>query len=511
MNRSKSERSIHERVINSNIVVAKSFVELIKSTLGPLGLHRIIVDDDNFILVTRDGRTIFDNIEVIHPVEKLLVELTRAVDSEAGDGTTSAVILAGELLSNAEKLISAGFHPSIIIEGYKKAAERATQLLNELSVEGSREMMRKAAFTALNSKTLDLHKEMFADLIIEAILLAMEDGYAHPQDVHFERVEGKSTMDTELFPGIIVESSVIVPHMPSSVENARIALLNAGIAIGDGGGWSKKKERSVELNLEEDGIEKMHRSTFNFYETIARGIVSSGANVVINQRSINNVVLEYLGKHEILAIADARKADVENVSTATGAKIVSDIDSLRLEDLGFADKVEERRIGDFKFVFINAKAATILIRGGSRQVVDETYRTFHDALHSAANALNDRILPGGGASEEYVANSLRKYAFSIETREQFAVMAFADSLEAIPRTLASNSGEDPIEAIMELRRKHADGGRFQGLNTSQPSLQIIDVLEEGIIDPLITKKQIIKCATETAQIILRADDYIPKK
>jgi chaperonin GroEL (HSP60 family) len=505
-----SKRDVHERVTSTNIIVAKLFVNLIRSTLGPLGLHKIITDKDDLILVTRDGRTIFDNIEVAHPIEKLLIELTRSIDANVGDGTTSAVILTGELLEKAEELMYKGFHSTTIVKGYRKAEMKALQLLNKLAVPTEEEMIREAAITALNSRILDQYKDIFADMIVEAILSTMEDGEADPDHVYFERVEGESIAETKLIRGVIIESRVIVPHMPRKMKNAKIALLNTNVTLGEEE-KDLRKDKQIVLNLKDsDEIEGMHMSPFDFYEGMANKIISVGADVVINQRRMNSIVMDHLSRNDILASTNVKKDDIEKISRATGAKIVLDINSLMKEDLGIADEVKEKTIGDFKFIFIDTdRAATILIRGGSRQVIDEVYRTLHDALYTAANVLNDSVLPGGGATEEYIARGLRKYAFSISTKEQLAVTAFAEALEGIPKTLAHNAGEDQILAIIQLRKRHEDGERFYGLDVKSGG--IVNVIEEGIIDPLITKKRIIKGAVEMTQIILRADDYVPMK
>ncbi|MDY6965599.1 MAG: thermosome subunit alpha [Halobacteriota archaeon] len=511
MKRVSSEKDAHTRVTRSNIIVAMSFVSMIKSSLGPLGSHKIIIDRDNFIIVTRDGRTIFENIEVVHPIEKLLVTLSKTIDEEVGDGTTSVVILTGELLSNALKLIDAGLHPSTIVRGYQAAGEKSMELIDDLALPVEDTMLKQIAITALNSKTLDQYKDVFADMIIEALMTTSkkeEDEVIVDHDsVYFERVQGKSTLETELIKGIIVESQVMPPGMPTKIEDAKVLLLDTDITFDD-----VKKDRYIELNVDDPSqIEDMHLSTFDFFEEIAEKIVASGANAVFNMKSMDSIGMTYLGKKGVLATTNVRGTDLKRISKVTGAKVINDINSLSDRDLGHAERVYQKKLGDFKFIFMDVEdTATILIRGGSKQVIDETYRTLNDALHTTANAIKHKaILPGGGATETYLSQAIKKHALSIKTKKQLAITAFADALETIPMTLAHNSGEDPVSAIIELRRRHETDGRYHGLDVTKR--EIVDMVREGVLEPLIMKKSVIRSASETAQVILRADDYIPKK
>ena len=502
MARNKSDKDAHKRVNRTNLVVANTFVRLITSSLGPLGSHKIIVDKDNFIMVTRDGRTIFDNIEVVHPIEKMLVHLTRTIDEEVGDGTTSAVIFAGALLSGALKLIDLGIHPTTIISGYQEAYEQAMEFIEDLAVPMKDSMLRQVAFCSLNSKTLDQYKDMFSDMIVEAIQKTPDIS-----KVFFERVQGKSTLETELVDGLIVETQVMPPNVPTSIDGAKILLIDSDIDFEE-----IKQDRWIELNIDDPSqIEDMHLSSYEFYKKIANTIIETGANVVLNLRRMDSVVVNYLGESGILVTTNVMRRDVNRIALATGARVVSDIDSITKDDIGSAKRVYEKKLSDYKFIFFELEGvATILIRGGSKQVIDETYQTLHDALNTTSNAIKyNAILPGGGATETHLSLAIKKYALSVKTKKQLAVLSFADALLTIPFTLAHNSGQDPIAALIELKKRHETNGAYHGLNVLNG--KIVDAIESGVIEPLITKKRIIGGANLTAQLILRADDYIPKK
>ena len=511
MKKNNSEKEARNRITRSNIIVAGKFVSMIKSSLGPVGSHKIIVDRDNFLIVTRDGRTIFENMEVAHPIEKLLVELSKSIDEDVGDGTTSSVILTGELLSNALKLIEAGVHPNTIINGYQRAEEKSIEAINDLAIPVEDSMLRQIAFTSLNSKTLDQYKDEFADMVVEAIdMTSKKQGEGASIDagnVYFERVQGKSTLETELFHVIILESQVVASNMPKSVKNPKIALLDASITI-----EKMRGDKRIELNVSDSSqIEDMHHSTFDYFEAAADQILKTGANVVLNFRGMDNILTSALADRGVLATTNIRRMDLERLSKVSGARVVNDINALSERDFGEVDRIYQKKLGDFKFLFVDVKgAATILIRGGSRQVIDETYRTLNDAIHTTANALkNKKVIPGGGATETYLSQFIKKNALEVKTKEQLAIKAFADALEVIPITLAHNSGEDPITVITELRRMQEAGKGHHGLDVTKRG--IVDAVKEGVIEPLIMKRRIIESATETAQMILRADDYIPRK
>ena len=498
----KSSKDTQKRVIGTNLIVANSFVELIRSSLGPLGSHKIIVDRDNFIMVTRDGRTIFENIEVIHPIEKILVNLTKSIDEEVGDGTTSAVIFTGALLSGALKLMELGLHPTTIVNGYQSAFEQAMENIEKLAVPMEDTMLKQVAFCSLNSKTLDQYKDMFSDMVVETVLKTPEIS-----SVYFERVQGKSTAETELVDGLIIETQVMPPNVPTEIEDAKILLIDADVTFDE-----IKQKKWIELNIDDPSqIEDMHLYTYDFFKNIAHKIKETGANVVMNLKRMDSIVTDYLGEGGVLVTTNVMRRDVNRIARATGAKVVTDLDTISFEDLGSAKRVYQKKLSDYKFVYFELEdVATILIRGGSKQVIDETYQTLHDALHTTSNAfLHKAILPGGGATETYLSQAIKKYALSVKTKKQLAVLAYADALLTIPKTLAHNSGQDPISAVIELKKHHETDGPNCGLDVL--SGEIVDTIKSGVIEPLITKKRIISGASQTAQLILRADDYIPKK
>ena len=511
----KSEKEIHRIILLSNIEVAWRYASLVASSLGPQGFHKIIVDEDNFIIVTRDGRTIFENTHVDHPVEGLLLELAKTQDEEAGDGTTTAVILAGELLKNAIELLELGIHPTTIIEGYKKAASESTRILEELAVvmrDGR--SLRSVAKSALNNKMLASYKEFFAELIVKAVLSTLEDGKADAENITLERVQGGSVRDTQLLRGVLVEAKVVLPNMPSSVENPKIALV--GTSIGPPVGTLGELAVEVELSGPEE-LEKLERSRYSFsaLENIVRRLHDLGANVVLCRKDISSAAMHYFAENGMMALRNIKLKTLEKISRLTGGKIILDAMAAAKSDLGRAKLAEERGIGDVNFVFIGspdaaaARVVTILVRGGTKQVVDEAYRTINDAVRAVVNAYNGAVLPGGGAVEVELAQQLRRLALSEDTKLQLSMLAFAKSLEVIPEILARNGGFDHISVLLELRRAHAAGKRHHGLDVLGGG--VANMLERGVLEPLKVKRQAIRGALETVQLILRSDDFIPKR
>ncbi|MHC1583016.1 MAG: TCP-1/cpn60 chaperonin family protein, partial [Candidatus Syntropharchaeia archaeon] len=399
----KPEKEVHRIILMSNIEVAHLFSDLVKSSLGPMGSHKIIIDEDNFIIVTRDGRTIFDNIHVDHPIEGALLELAKAQDKEAGDGTTSAVVFASALLDEAAKLIKDGLHPTLVIRGYADAAKAAVKKLESIARPAKdREMLKNVIKSSLNSKLLSGYKEMFTDMILNAVSF-VSNGEIDPKNIHLERVQGRGIGDTELFEGMIIESRTIIPHMPKKIENGKILLLDTDLAVeilGD-------KLQEIEWNLvNSDDLEKIQRS-YDFLGTTIQKIHSVGTKVLLNHRNLDSYMLTRLAESGILALRNVKMEDLKKISRITGAKIVSDIKSISEEDVGFVECVEEKKVGDYNFVFIKGSrkgCVSFMIRGGSKQVVDETYRTLHDAIHTIVNVFNyNFIVPGGGATEVCLA------------------------------------------------------------------------------------------------------------
>ncbi|MCW7075689.1 MAG: thermosome subunit alpha [Candidatus Syntrophoarchaeum sp.] len=504
----KSEKEIHKIIQESNITVAKSFSDLVRSSLGPLGAHKIIIDEDGFIIVTRDGRTIFDNICVDHPIEGMMLELSMLQDDIAGDGTTSVVILAGELLTRAQELLEKGLHPSNIVNGYTLAMHEATLILNELAVAVSSEekkILLQIARTSLNSKILAGYRDLFADMVVEAVLRTRDD-----RNIYFESSTGGSIRDIYLFNGMILENRTLVPHMQSSIQDPKILLLNSKLKLQDA---KHRLGGAVDLLLEAGQITRMHMAEFAIYSEIVQKIGELGVNVVLNSRKMDPVAMDFFRKAGIFAVRNLPSENLRRIADLTGGKIISEFGEIGEDDLGSANSIKEEQIGDHRFILIekeDSPVLTVMIRGGTKQMVDEVKRTLNDAIQTTIHTLEDRhILPGGGAIEVEVASRLRKYAYTIESKEQLAVLAFADALESIPKILAINSGMDPISTLISLKQEHAGGEISAGIDAEGEL--IVDTIERGIIEPLGMKRQVIHGAAMTAIMILRVDDFIPRK
>ncbi|MHC1570201.1 MAG: thermosome subunit alpha [Candidatus Syntropharchaeales archaeon] len=504
----KSEKEIHKIIQESNITVAKSFSDLVRSSLGPLGAHKIIIDEDGFIIVTRDGRTIFDNICVDHPIEGMMLELSMLQDDIAGDGTTSVVILAGELLTRAQELLEKGLHPSNIVNGYTLAMHEATLILNELAVAVSSEekkILLQIARTSLNSKILAGYRDLFADMVVEAVLRTRDD-----RNIYFESSTGGSIRDIYLFNGMILENRTLVPHMQSSIQDPKILLLNSKLKLQDA---KHRLGGAVDLLLEAGQITRMHMAEFAIYSEIVQKIGELGVNVVLNSRKMDPVAMDFFRKAGIFAVRNLPSENLRRIADLTGGKIISEFGEIGEDDLGSANSIKEEQIGDHRFILIekeDSPVLTVMIRGGTKQMVDEVKRTLNDAIQTTIHTFEDRhILPGGGAIEVEVASRLRKYAYTIQSKEQLAVLAFADALESIPKILAINSGMDPISTLISLKREHAGGEISAGIDAEGEL--IVDTIERGIIEPLGMKRQVIHGAAMTAIMILRVDDFIPRK
>jgi thermosome len=500
----------------NNIMAAKIIAELVKTTLGPKGMDKMLVSSFGDVTITNDGATILKEIDVQHPAAKMLVEVAKAQDNEVGDGTTTAAVLAGELLAKAEELLDQNIHPTIIIEGFKKASEKAREVLEKMalpvSINDEKKLM-DVAITSMGSKGIAAAKEHFAKLAVEAVKqVAEEKDGKLKADIDLIKIlkkHGKSLEETELVKGMVIDKEVAHPQMPKIVHNAKIALLNAKLEI-------EKTEFDAKINIESpeqmklflDEEERMLREMVD-------KIAEAGANVVFCEKGIDDVALHFLAKKGILAVKNVSSSDMEKLARATGGKIVASVKDLTPEVLGEAKLVEEVKIGEDKLVYIreckNPKAVTIVVRGGTEHVVDEAERSLHDALCVVRNAIEDgKIVPGGGAPEAEVAKQLRDYAVKVGGREQLAIEAFADAVESIPLTLAENAGLDPVDIMVALRAAHE--------NASSPSYgvdvftgKIRDMLELNVVEPLRVKLQVIKSATEAANMILKIDDVIAAK
>ncbi len=511
-----TERTTKRKAQMNNIAAGKVIAEAVKSALGPRGMDKMLVDSLGDIVITNDGATILDEMDVKHPAAKMMVQVAKAQDDEVGDGTTTAVIIAGQLLKGSEELLESKIHPTTIVAGLKKAANKANEILDQMAVDidpEDVEILMKIAMTSMNSKSVAGSKELFADIAAKAIGLIKEDRdgkvVADLDHVSIVKKQGMGLTDTELIRGMVIDKEILHPAMPKRVTNARIAILDAALEI-------EKTEFDAEIRISDPyQVKSLMAEEDRMLKTLADRVINTGANVLLCQKGIEDDVVGFLAKAGILAVRRVKKSDMQRLARATGGRIVSNVKELSADVLGSAGVVEEATIGDDKMVYIkdcaDPKAVTVVIRGGSSQVVDEAERALHDALCVVRNAVQDKkIVAGGGAPEIEVAKGLREYAGTIGGREQIAIEIFADALETIPKTLGENAGWDPITIIVELRAKHeVPEGKWFGINvfTGKPS----DMMSEGVIEPLSVKKQAIKSASEAAHMILRIDDVIASK
>lgn len=500
----------------NNIAAAKIIAELVKTTLGPKGMDKMLVSSFGDVTITNDGATILKEIDVQHPAAKMLVEVAKAQDNEVGDGTTTAAVLTGELLAKAEELLDQNIHPTIIIEGFKKASEKAREILEKIAIPVSikdDEVLLNVAMTAMGSKGIAAAKEHFAKLAVEAVKQVAEekDGKLRA-DIDLIKIlkkHGKSLEETELVRGVVIDKEVAHPQMPKIVHNAKIALINAKLEI-------EKTEFDAKINIESPEQMKMFLDEEErMLKEMVDKIAEAGANVVFCEKGIDDVALHFLAKRGILAVKNVSSSDMEKLARATGGKIVASVKDLTPDVLGEAKLVEEVKIGDDKLVYVreckNPKAVTIVVRGGTEHVVDEAERSLHDALCVVRNAIEDgKIVPGGGAPEAEVAKQLREYAVKVGGREQLAIEAFADAVESIPLTLAENGGLDPVDIMVALRAAHEKTDGFR-MGVDVFTGKIRDMLELKVVEPLRVKLQVIKSATEAANMILKIDDVIAAK
>jgi thermosome len=495
-----------------NIMAAITIAEAVKSTLGPKGMDKMLVDTLGDVTITNDGATILGEIEVQHPAAKIMVEVSKTQDEEVGDGTTTSVVLAGELLKKAEELIDKNIHPTLIIQGYKKATEKAIEVLEKIAIPvdiNNDDILRKVAYTAMNSKASAGIADIFADMAVKAVKQITEKrGDKYVADIDYVQVvkkQGGSVNDSLLVYGVIVDKEVVHPGMPKKVENAKIALLDCPLEI-------EKTEIDAEIRISDPSQMKAFiEEEGRMLREMVNKIKAVGANVVFCQKGIDDLAQHYLAKEGIMALRRVKKSDMEKLARATGARIVTNLDDLTPADLGYAKLVEERRFGEDKLTFVEGckdpRAVSILIRGGLQRVVDEAERTLHDALCVVSDVIEEgKVVAGGGAPEMEIAKVLREYAASVGGREQLAIEAFADALEVIPRTLAENAGLDPIDIIVELRSRHEKGEVWAGVDVI--SGKVVNMLERGVIEPVVVKEQAIRSATEACSMILRIDDVI---
>jgi len=509
-------RSTGKEAQRNNITAAKVVAETVRSTLGPRGMDKMLVSSIGDVTITNDGATIMKELDVQHPAAKMLVEVSKTQDNEVGDGTTTAVILSGELLEKAEKLLDKDVHPTVIVDGYQKAAEKAIEILDKLSIpiaEKDDVILRQVATTSMYSKGIAVAKEHFADIAVKAVKQVAEksDGKLRA-DIDLIKIlkkHGKSLEETELVKGIVIDKELAHAQMPKTITGARIALLNAKLEV-------EKTEFDAKINI--NNPDQMHlfiEEEEKMLVDMVNQIEKTGANIVFSEKGIDDVALHYLAKKGIGAVKNVSSGDLEKLSKATGARVVASVKDLARDALGEAKSIEETKIGDDKLLYVrdakNPKAVTIVIRGGTEHVVDEADRSLHDALCVVRNALEDgKIVAGGGAPEAELAKRLREYAVKVGGREQLAIEAFAESLETVPTTLAENAGFDPIDVLVELRSKHERAGSpWFGIDVFSGDVK--DMRKLNVLEPLRVKQQVIKSASEAASMILRIDDVIASK
>jgi thermosome len=496
----------------NNLTAAKLIAEVVKTSLGPRGMDKMLVDSLGDVTITNDGATILKEIDVQHPAAKMMVEVAKSVDNEVGDGTTSSVILSGALLERAEELISKDVHPSVIVDGYNAAADQALKLLEKIAIKvdtADKDTLLKITRTSMDSKLVSDDSPMLARIVVDATMQIAEKGDSGQKvdldNIKVEKKAGGSMRDTKFIKGVILDKEVVHAGMPKRVENAKIALLNSALEI-------EKTEMSAEIRISDPQQMQMFLEEENrMLKSMVDKIKSSGANVVLCQKGMDDIAQHYLAKEGILAVRRVKESDMTKMARATGARIINNLDDLTAKDLGAADLVEERKVETDKWVFVegckNPKAVSILIRGGSQRVVDEADRSVHDALMVTKDVLEKpAIVAGGGAPEAYVANELRQWSSSQEGRAQLAVQKFAEAIDTIPLTLAENAGMDPIDTMTELRARQSKGAKWTGVDCRNTKVE--DMFKQNVLEPLAVKQQMIKSATEVASMILRIDDVI---
>ncbi|MEM0198666.1 MAG: thermosome subunit beta [Desulfurococcaceae archaeon] len=508
-----TQRTAGRDALRINIMAARAVAEMVKTTYGPKGMDKMLVDALGDVTITNDGATILDKAEIQHPAAKMLVHTAKSQDAEVGDGTKRAVILAGELLRYAEELLSKNIHPTVIISGYRKAMEEALRVLDQIALPidiENYDILKKVAMTALTSKAVHDAREHFAEIAVKAVKQVAEQRgdkiYIDIDNVQTIKKYGGSLMDTQLIYGIVLDKEVVHPGMPRRVEKAKIALLDAPLEI-------EKPEIDAEIRISDPSqLKAFLQQEEEILSKLVEKIAEVDANVVITQKGIDEVAQHFLAKKGILAVRRVKRSDLEKLERATGGRIVSNIDDLKPEDLGYAELVEERKVGEDKMVFVegckNPRSVSIVIRGGLERLVDEAERSLRDALSAVADALRDgKIVAGGGAVEMELAKHLRKYAVKIGGKEQLAIEAFAKALEGLVVTMVENAGLDPVDMIMKLRASHEkEDGRFIGVNLDTGDLE--NMYERGVIEPLSIIATAVKSGTEAATIILRIDDII---
>ncbi|MCK9565643.1 MAG: TCP-1/cpn60 chaperonin family protein [Methanothrix sp.] len=510
--REGSQRTAGRDAQRSNIMAAKAVAGAVRTTLGPKGMDKMLVDTMGDVVITNDGVTILKEMDIEHPAAKMMVEIAKTQDQEVGDGTTTAVVLAGELLKQAEELLEQEIHPTVIAAGYRAAADKSMEILQGLAIKVSakdEDLLRKIAVTAMTGKGSQSARDELAEMAVKAVQSVVdEDGTVDTDNITVEKKVGGGITDSMLVSGVVIDKDRLHPNMPKSVTAARIALLNAAVEI-------EKTEVDAKIQITSpDQLQAFLDQEENMLKGMVDRIASTGANVLFVQKGIDDLAQHFLAKAGIYTVRRVKKSDMEKLARATGGRVVTSIHEISKEDLGKAGLVEERKVSDEKMTFVedckNPKSVSIILRGGTEHVVDELDRAMEDALRVVGVAVQDKLLvAGGGAPEVELALRLRAYASTVGGREQLAIEAFANAMEVIPKTLAENAGLDQIDSLVSLRSQHEKGVKTAGLDmdTGKP----VDMLSLGVVEPLRVKTQAINSAAEAAIMILRIDDVIASK
>ena len=496
----------------NNIAAAKLVAELVKSSLGPRGLDKMLVDSLGDVTITNDGATILKEIDAQHPTAKMMVEISKTIDTEVGDGTTSSVIFAGTLLAKAEELLTKDVHSSVIIDGFQAAAEKSLEILNEISKKvqaNDKETLLKIAATSMESKLISEDSGVLSKIVVDAVLKIAETknekSTVDLDNIKVEKKAGGSITDTALVKGIVLDKEIVHSGMPTKIQQAKIALINSALEI-------EKTEMSAEIRINDPTQMQMFLEEENrMLKSMVEKLHSIGTNVVICQKGIDDMAQHFLAKHGILAVRRVKESDMTKLAKATGGRISSNLDDITEKDLGLSDLVHQKKVESDKWVFVegckNPHSITLLIRGGSQRVVDEVDRSIHDALMVVKDVIEKpAIVAGGGAPEALLAAFLKDWSESFDGRQQLAIKKFAEALEIIPLTIAENAGMDPIDTMVSLRAKQSEGKKWSGINAKDG--KVSDMLSLNIVEPVVVKEQIIKAATEAASMILRIDDVI---
>ena len=496
----------------NNIAAAKLVADLVKSSLGPRGLDKMLVDSLGDVTITNDGATILKEIDAQHPTAKMMVEISKTIDTEVGDGTTSSVIFAGTLLAKAEELLSKDVHSSVIIDGFQAASEKSLEILDEISKKvqsNDKEILLKIAATSMESKLISEDSDILSKIVVDAILkiteTKKEKSTVDLDNIKVEKKAGGSITDTTLVKGIVLDKEIVHSGMPTKIQQAKIALINTALEI-------EKTEMSAEIRINDPTQMQMFLEEENrMLKTMVDKLHTAGANVVICQKGIDDMAQHFLAKHGILSVRRVKESDMTKLAKATGGRITSNLDDFSEKDLGTSELVHQKKVESDKWVFVegcrNPQSVTLLIRGGTQRVVDEVDRSIHDALMVVKDVIErPAIVAGGGAPEALLAAVLKDWSESFDGRQQLAIKKFAEALEIIPLTIAENAGMDPIDTMVTLRAKQSEGKKWSGINAKDG--KVSDMLSLNIVEPVVVKEQIIKAATEAASMILRIDDVI---